>query len=855
MRLVVVFALGFIACTGTPPIASSVSAAAADPNQEPALRLGNATVPIAYQLQLKLNPNETSFSGQAVIDIDVRAPVHTIWLHSKGLQIREATLEQNGRSVRLATRPGKKDSELIGLQAQSPLTLGPAQVHIEWSGSFGSIQGLFRQVDEGRWYTYSDFEATDARAAFPCYDDPRFKTPWALSLQVPDGLRAFSNAALLSSEKLPSSEVLHHFEPTPPLPSYLIAMAAGPFDVISGQAAGTPLRIVAPKGQAEAGRFVLESTSAMLQFLEDYLAMETPFQKLDFIAVPHFGGAMENPGLITFSSAILLLGDSPSPNQKRRTLGVTAHELAHLWFGDSLTPSYWNDLWLSEAFATWLSDKVVSHVQPERSLEVLDIADKSTAFATDHGISGRRVRQPIVDRDDIRAAFDSITYRKGGALLTMMEAWLGEDRMQAVVRRYVHANAGGSVTTDAWMTSLDDAKLATSLRTFLDQTGIPLVRISLECEGAPHVTLEQSRYLPLRIPRSSENARAWHLPVCLRYPSDGRMVRQCVLLESSSKQVPLQATSCPGWILPNDGDTGYYHYSLESTQFAALAQQHLSPRETLGLTHSIVAAMHSGKLDVVQTLALLAPLRAFPSAQVQHAIFETLEVLANAVVTTQERPAFAAFVRRWYRPLLAQIGTRPRNSEKPWITEVRPALLLLLSDLGEDTKLQAEVTKHVSAWLDIPITMPFDLLSTWLQVAAHGGDRALADHYRKVGGETRDHAQIVALVMAMHAFKNPALLSDALRLKRRPLILWPVLARAMRYPELREVLLRKLPMDTLKREEILPLMSGLCDDNALASLKNKSLAAELKTQIDGCKAFATKQQASARQSFAGAHAP
>ncbi|MCP4449687.1 MAG: hypothetical protein GY811_30805 [Myxococcales bacterium] len=568
---------------------------------------------------------------------------------------------------------------------------------------------------------------------------------------------------------------------------------------------------------------MLESTDEMLRYLEEYLGMPMPFRKLDFIAVPRFGGAMENPGLITFSSAILLIGKSADAAAQRRALGVTAHELAHLWFGDFITPDYWNDLWLNEAFATWLSVKAVAIAQPDQAYEVLDIADKTAAYEIDHGLDGRRVRETIMSRDDIRASFDRITYRKGGAILTMLEGWLGEERMRDGVRRYLRNADGGTVVAEGLIASMEEPsgniEIKRFFTTFLTQTGIPQIHASVQCNGAgpPKLTLRQSRYLPLETrPRQTkeDRKRRWHIPVCVRYPSDASgtaTVRQCTDLGEVSAQTTLKTKSCPAWLLPNDGDTGYYHYMLSADGFARLPLDQLSPKESLGLVHSVSAAMHAGDLNIEQGLGLLERMLAVKSIKVHEVIHEILYELANSVIGDRERPAFAAMIRRWYRPIVQQVGVTPRPQAESWMTEVRPTLMLLLADLGEDPALQRQVRRHLEAWLDDPVKIDLLLLNSWLQVAALGADEALATRYKDAMRSTRNRYHKFLFSGALHGFRNPKLLASPLARNQRSPAAWPVLAGAMRYPALRKIVFEALKPSSIVQEEAASLFAPMCD--------------------------------------------
>jgi alanyl aminopeptidase len=874
-----------IACGGPSSPAPLPSPAALDPNLAPASRLGDASEPRAYQLKLRVDPGEPRFEGEVIIDIELHQELHTLWLHQKNLKITRAVLERGNQEFELEPLQSDGDQELLGLRSSETLDAGRARLRIEFGGKLGNMQGLFRQLEHGRWYAYTDFEATDARAAFPCYDDPRFKVPWDVTLEVPAGNRAFSNAPEIASEQKPDGTRLVRFAPTRPLPSYLVAMAVGPFDLIEGKASSTPLRVIAPKGQATHGRFVLENTGQWMRYLEDYLGMPMPFPKLDFIAVPRFGGAMENPGLVTFSSNILLTGPAPSDAQKRRAAGVTTHELAHMWFGNLVTPHYWDDLWLNEAFATWLSDKAVAQWQPAKARDILDIADKSTAYAIDHNIGGRVVREPIKGRNDIRAAFDAITYRKGGALLTMLEGWLGEKVMQKGVRHYLHAHAGGNARAHDLIASMHQTapKKQTDriLRSFLEQPGIPVVSLGLRCDSTDvFVELKETRYIPLSMQPFAHKARgqSWKMPVCIRYPADeGTTKKQCTMIDTVTTTMTLETSGCPAWVLPNDQESGYYHYLLPAKDFAALGKAELDPREELGMVHSVAAALRSGGLQVGEALALLEPYASSTSVHVQQVLVPLLYELHRSVIGKDEARAFAELVRRWYGARVAALGLATQPGEADADLLLRPVLIQLLADLGDDRELQDKARERVQAWLKKPTRMDMSLLDSLLQAAAIRGDAALAARYVEVLSSARDLRHSAVLIGALHAFRNPDILDSALdRSLPRHLTLpnlAPVLVRAMGKAETRPTLLRRLfagreeilsagmGAKTKNRaqrnenfEQVAPLFASLCDEegkNAAMRFAGEEFDAQsMVASIEGCMNARRVQSKSARAAFA-----
>ncbi len=873
-------ALGLaMACGGKAKAAPA--AISADPNLAPSFRLSDASVPKAYHLRLAIDPDKSDFSGKISIDVELGHTLHTFWLHQKDLDISDASFHRNGRTIPLTRVSSKDDPELLGLTATEELFAGLGRIEIRFAGKLGSREALFRQKQEERWYAYSDFEATDARAAFPCYDEPRFNVPWQVEIEAPSGALAFSNAPEVAREEQEGGSWLFRFATTRPLPSYLVAMAVGPFDLIEGKASNTPLRIIAPKGQARLGRFLLENTGQWIQYLESYLDMAMPFPKLDFIAVPQFSGAMENPGLVTFSSNILLNPRGTSQEKLTRAAGVAAHELAHMWFGNLLTPRDWQDLWLNEAFATWLSDKVIQDWQPSKAREILDIADKSTAFEIDHRLGGRMVRQPIENREDIRQAFDAITYRKGGALLTMLEAWLGEGRMRQAVRKYLHSSDGTSVSAKDLVVAMHSAapkkQVEPILKSFLEQPGIPTLRIRLQCDDKPQVEITQERYLPLSVQaraQSEERSAIWHVPLCLRYPTGGGLTRECTILHQKKSVLALRGSSCPAWLLPNDRETGYYHYLLSGEGFASLSNAQLDPREQQGLVHNLIAAVESGELDVGPALDMLEVFATTGPMHVQQAVIPLLYLLERSVVGPRERAGFSQRIRSWYQARLKAMGLASKSSDSREDRILRPVFIHLLSELGDDEDLAAQAKSIADAWLESPQRTDLQLLDSILQAAAHSGDAELAKRYSEGLKNPKDRAAAPLLLGALHAFSDPALFATALDRSVPDYFGLPnleyLLVRALASPTLRPLLLSKL---TTEREAILHadsksdpavrkerfalvagLLSELCDAEGVIAVR-RFAGEEFDPQpiidsIEGCMAFAAGQRASSQAAFA-----
>ncbi len=390
---------------------ASLAAAAEAPN----LRLPGDVQPTRYDLRLDILPAQDTFTGTIAIDVQVKKTTPVIWLNSAGLKIASASVD--GKSAKVVT--GSNDA-FIGIEGGSPFNPGAARIEITYSGNFqkNDVEGLFKQSDANASYVFTQFEPTSARRAIPCFDEPGFKTPWRITLRVPKDMSAFSNTPI-ERETVEGDTKLVRFQESKPLPSYLVALAVGPFEIIDGGKAGknnTPLRVITTRGHRDEVKYALEITPKVFTALENYFGVPYPYEKLDQITIPVTVafGAMENAGLITYQSAILAIRPQDDTVARRRgTTEVITHEIAHQWFGNMVTPAWWDDIWLNEAFASWMTDRIEEQQFPEWKEDVAAVNSKSAVMGTDTLLSARKIRQPITSEGDIGSAFDDITYLKG----------------------------------------------------------------------------------------------------------------------------------------------------------------------------------------------------------------------------------------------------------------------------------------------------------------------------------------------------------------------------------------------------------------------------------------------------------
>ncbi len=505
-----------------PPVPAA--AVPGPPPEPPKLRLPGTAEPTGYAVELALDPGQDTFRGKVDVDVRLKEKTRLLWLNGSDLVVGKASASSADRSVGVRPVPGGGD--FVGFAFDRDVGPGTLKLHVEYTGKLDttSTQGLFRQKDGEDWYVFSQLENTDARRAFPCFDEPSYKVPWQLTVRIPKGTTAVSNTPIASESDGADGSRVVRFRKTDPLPSYLVAVAVGPFDYLDAGVAGskkTPIRIVTPRGKASQGRYAAQTTGPMLELLEAYFGIPYPYAKLDQLAIPQTVtfGAMENAGLITWSERILI---APSTEETvgffRTQASINAHEMAHQWFGDLVTLAWWDDVWLNESFATWMADRILIEWKPEWGTDVERVVSRSNVMFEDTLVSARKIRQEIVSNDDIVNAFDQISYQKGAAVLTMFESWVGAAKFQAGVHAYLEAHRFGNATVRDFLQALEGASrpgVAAAFSTFLDQPGVPVVDVALDCAGGPaKAALAQKRLLPLG--SKGAGAELWQIPVCSR---------------------------------------------------------------------------------------------------------------------------------------------------------------------------------------------------------------------------------------------------------------------------------------------------------------------------------------------------
>lgn len=724
-------------------------------------RLGDAVVPTRERITLRIDPDRSDFSGSVRIAISVRRPTTSVRFHAEELTLGRVELAAGEERVALAPQVGERGR--VVATAPRELAAGDYTLEIDFTGTLGSrVVGLYRVEQAGRGYAFTQFEATDARRAFPCWDEPSFKIPYQLELAVPTGQTAVTNTPIESRSEADGWQRVV-FAETPPLPSYLLAIAVGPFDSVPITGLSVPGRVYTPAGQSGLAGAAVEVTPPILAAVERYFGRPYPFAKLDLIAVPdYWPGAMENPGAVTFADRVLLIDPAASTAVQRRNLArITAHELAHMWFGDLVTMRWWDDLWLNESFADWMGDKITGELFPEFGWELTSLREVEEVMEGDARPNSPAVHRPVDDESQAMEGL-GLVYAKGRAVLGMIERWVGEEAFRKGVLDYLQAHAWGNATAEDLWAALSKASgtdVAGALRSFVDQPGLPLLEVEVGPEGALEV--RQRRFLNDGV---TAPAQRWEVPVVLKFrTADGTGTRSLVLKDESAR-LTLGAEIV--WVMPDAGGRGYYRWRVPAPMFLALAEragEELTPRERIALLGNAAALLDAGALGGDEYLKVLNAFAGDPEPEVVSALLDGLGKVEGAFVPDDRRDAFTAYVRSTLGPALARFGLAPTPGEPESVSLFRPRLLAWLGDEGADPEVRRYAASLARTYQTNPSAVDPSLVGVVLRLAAADGDRALFDAFRQRFEQSRVPADRGRYLEALGSFKRPELREEALR--------------------------------------------------------------------------------------------
>lgn len=725
-------------------------------------RLSTDIVPTFEHITLKIDAAQLEYTGTAEFDLDVTAPVNTFDFHAEGIRIDSLALEQDGQTIPVTF--AEQGNAIVAVTASASLKKAPAHMRVAFTNWLDTTSSSLYQVFEGEEpYSFTQFEPDDARGAFPCWDEPSFKIPFKMTLIVPETHTAVFNTPV-EAESVTDGWRTIAFRKSPPLPAYLLAFATGPLESVPIPGMSIPGNVVCVKGSTGLTGETVKITPPILKALEAYFGENYPYAKLDIIAVPGKGGAMENPGAITFGDYLALLDPSQISVSQRRTLAsIMAHELAHIWFGDLVTLDWWDDTWLNESFASWMGDKITHQVYPEFGMNVSEVRSCLGVMNTDARPSTRAIRRPVEATDNLHMSFDELAYSKGQAVLGMAEQWLGPEVLRKGVLDYLKAHAWGTATARDFWTALSEASgenVATTLAPYFDQPGVPEVSAELTLDN--HVRLAQRRFANYG---ASVPDQLWNIPIVLKYFDASGVKTQTVLLTDKEQTVAL--TSLEGdvaWLLPNAGMKGYYRWSVPPDMLVKLAQHSvdLAVTERVGVIADLNALLDAGTIGGDYYLRTLNNFATDADPDVISMLLSALGKVRSAFVTDDNEIAFAEYVRRTLGPALTRFGLTRQPDETETVTRFRSQLISWLGDEGQDKQVDAYADSLAALYLNDPAAVDPQLAGTVLVLAAAHGDRAFFDECRTRFENATNPTERGRFLFLVGSFRDPALQQEAL---------------------------------------------------------------------------------------------
>jgi len=719
--------------------------------------------PIRYELRLDVDPAKERFSGKVRIRVDLRQSGRQIVLHGAGLDVKRAVVELEGTRLplQITTRPAQ--DELV-FSSPRRLPWGVAVLEIDYEAPFAEGHaGLFRIREPSGDFAFTQFEPSDARRAFPCFDEPLFKVPFDVAITVPKGSIALSNGRVASRETLPGElRERFVFETTPNLPTYLVALAVGPLQVAADPEGKTPIRIVTTRQKdARLTQATLDTATASLAWLEVYFGQKYPYTKLDLVAIPGLSAyAMEHPGLVTFREDLVLIDPSTSSTSARRAMrSVVAHELAHQWFGNQTTLAYWNDLWLHEGLATWMATKATDMLAKDGLSAVFAVQQKHRAMEIDELPHARPLRPSMAITGD--ELFDELTYDKGAAVATAVEANLGAHEMQRVVAS-LFTRSNEHIFTEQFFRGTGGASLDVGSAPTTEVHGVrpglvakasvPLVQAKLTCaEGAmPRVDLAVA-------------APSFAMPVCVAYERGSGSA--CVeLLDRYALDLP--TTTCPKWIYPNAGEQGYYRFTIASPGMPTLLTHaaELPPAERVGLVANARALVRAGSLGAASLVHLAGTLRYEKHPAVLDELAKTLRFLLRMLPDEPSRASLRRFVASTFSPLATDLGWETGAKDPDAKRLARASALDLIGSIGEDAWAVEQAEARASAFLEGLAERDPDTTPVALRIAARRADEARFSALARALDRAETGEERLGVARALGAIADPSLLHRALDL-------------------------------------------------------------------------------------------
>ena len=739
---------------------SILSAAAFASTAAHAQRLPQTAIPTNYSLALTPDLKAATFTGNETIEVTLAAPAKTITLNAAEITFKSVTAIADGaRAPVTATISLDAEKEQATFTFPAELPKGKVKLAIQYNGILNNeLRGFYLSKTAKRNYAVTQFESTDARRAFPSFDEPAFKATFDISLTVDADDTVISNTNMIADK--PASAGLHTvtFATTPKMSTYLVAFLVGDFQCVSGSSDGTPIRACATPGQAEKGKFALSAAEYILHYYNTYFGIKYPMPKLDMIGIPDFeAGAMENFGAITYRETDFLIDEkTASLSQKKEVASVVAHEMAHQWFGDMVTMQWWDNIWLNEGFATWMETKPIAKWHPEWHYSQDDASTLDGTLNLDSQPTTHAIRAKADTPGEINEMFDGISYGKGGAVLAMVENYLGEETFRQGVHNYLSAHLYGNATAeDFWgaQTTTSKKPVDTIMTSLIAQPGVPLLTFGDGVKDSVQIT--QSRFF-LNPTNKAEAAQTWTLPVCFKTEEKP----SCELLAAGQESFKTPAS---GFLFADAGGKGYYRSAYPKPVYQSLvarAESSLTPEERISLIGNEWAMMRSGHATVGDYLDLVGAFHEDPNGAVLSTALDKLEAIEGRIASEEEKTELRAWLRKEFSPVYQALG--PASATESDDKKELRALLFGVLGAAKDPAIIVEARKLTDNFIVDQASVDPAIAHDAAGIAASNGDAVLYDKLLALSKSSTDaDVQTTALFLTA-AFNDPALIKRTL---------------------------------------------------------------------------------------------
>lgn len=695
-------------------------------------RLPRHVVPSHYRMRLEPDIDAATFTGSEIIDIEVTEATSEITLNAIELDIYEAHVRNTAEHHVEATVSYDEERQRAILTLDEEIAPGSWQVFCGFSGILndqlhGFYKSTFTDVDGNeQGIATTQFEATDARRAFPCWDEPDFKASFGVTLIVPDHLLAVSNGAEIAREAAGDGKVAITYADTMTMSTYLVAFVVGDFEATDPiDVDGVPLRIIAPRGKLHLTDFALESADFCLRYLAEYYEIPYPGDKVDMVAIPDFAfGAMENLGCITYRETALLADVRRATQQELlRILDVIAHELAHMWFGDLVTMKWWNGIWLNEAFATFMETKATDARRPDwKRWLAFGAVERPWAYGVDGLATSRPVEFEVNSPEEANEMFDALTYGKGSSVLRMIEQYLGEDDFRHGVGTYLKTHAyGNTETADLWagLNQASGEPVGEIMDTWILQAGYPALEVNRSAGG---IELSQSRFLLMA---DETDTTMWKLPVQIRGVAGGTPFERKILLDSPTATVDLG--DAVDWAIANAGGHGFYRTWYEDSLYGALFDEleTLEDLERFVLVDDAWAFVEAGTATARSYVMIVDQYRHEHDQAIWQTVLGGLGGLSHHVVGDQDRARFEGFVRDLLGATVDRLGWDVRADDDDLTRRLRGQMVGAMGRLANDADTIDRSRSVARAWIADPDSVDSDLGQAAVFTLARHGDQTV----------------------------------------------------------------------------------------------------------------------------------